>query len=161
MATQQEIDAFWQLKRLAVVGVSRNPRHYTNAVWRELRDRRYDVVPVNPNATEIDGRRAFARVQDIDPPVEGVVVLAPPSVTEQVVLDCLAAGIRSVWLRRGAGGGRGAVSPAVVEQARSAGMIVIAGLCPFMFLPGTPAFHQAHAFLKKMTGTYPKSVASQ
>jgi uncharacterized protein len=159
MATRQEIDAFWQLKRLAVVGVSRDSKHFSNAIWRELRDRRYDVVPVNPNAPEIDGRRSYAHVQEIDPPVDGVVILTPSSATEQIIRDCQAAGVRNVWMHRGAGGGPGAVSPAAVELARSTGMAVVDGQCPFMFLPGTPFFHKIHAFAKKVTGSYPKSVA--
>ncbi len=160
MATTQQIDAFWGLKRLAVVGVSRNPKHFSTAIWRELRDRRYDVVPVNPSATEIDGRQAYARVQDIQPPVDGVVILTPSAATEQVVKDCIEAGVQHAWMHRGAGGGPGAVSPAAVALAKSAGMDVVDGQCPFMFLPGTPVFHRMHAFIKKINGSYPKAGAA-
>ena len=34
---------------------------------------------------------------------------------------------------------------------------MIAGHCPYMFLPGTPAFHKLHGFGKKLTGGYPKA----
>jgi hypothetical protein len=125
-------------------------------IWHELRDRRYDVVPVNPNTAELEGQRCYARVQDIEPPVEGVVVMTPPAVTDQVVRDCDAAGISHVWLHRGAGGGPGAVSKAAVEYCESHGMDVVAGQCPYMFLPGTPFFHGLHAFTRKITGSYPK-----
>jgi predicted CoA-binding protein len=160
MATTQQIDAFWALKRLAVVGVSRDPKHFSNAIWRELRDRRYDVVPVNPKATEIDGRPCVARVQDIQPPVEGVVIMTPASVTDAVVRDCIEAGVRNVWMHKGAGGGAGAVSPSAVAAAEAAGITVIAGYCPFMFLQGTPFFHGLHAAFKKLTGSYPKPGAA-
>jgi uncharacterized protein len=156
MATRQQIDAFWALKRIAVVGVSRDPKHFSSAIWRELRDRRYDVVPVNPNAPEIDGRPAFARVQDIQPPVDGVLILTPATATEQVVKDSIEAGVKHVWMHRGAGGGQGAVSPAAVSLAQSAGMDVVDGQCPFMFLPGTPFFHGIHAFIKKINRSYPR-----
>jgi len=156
MATRQQIDAFWTLKRLAIVGVSRDSKHFSSAIWRELRDRRYDVVPVNPNAPEIDGRRSYARVQDIEPAVDGVVILTPSSATEQVVRDCIEAGVKHIWMHRGAGGGPGAVSPAGVALAESAGIDVIDGQCPFMFLPGTPFFHGIHAFIKKVNRSYPR-----
>jgi predicted CoA-binding protein len=154
--TKQQIDDFWALKRLAVVGVSRDPKHFSNAIWHELRDRRYDAVPVNPNTTELDGQRCYARVQDIDPPVDGVVVMTPSTATDQVVRDCEAAGVAHVWLHRGAGGGPGAVSKTAVEYCEAHGMDVVAGQCPYMFLPGTPFFHGIHAFAKKITGSYPK-----
>src|SRR5665811_1097309 len=55
----RQIDEFWGLKRLAVVGVSRDPKHFSYGIWQELRQRRYEAVPVNPNATEIDGQRCY------------------------------------------------------------------------------------------------------
>ena len=41
VTTRQQIDDFWTHKRLAVVGVSRDPKHFSNTVWQELRQRRY------------------------------------------------------------------------------------------------------------------------
>jgi predicted CoA-binding protein len=161
MTTTAQIDAFWSLKRLAVVGVSRDPKHFSTAIWRELRDRRYDVVPVNPLASEIDGRPCAARVQDIEPPVDGVVILTPASATDAVVRDCIEAGVRHVWMHKGAGGGPGAVSTTAVASAEAAGIEVIAGYCPFMFLPGTPFFHGLHGAWKKLTRSYPKAGARQ
>jgi uncharacterized protein len=154
--TRQQIDDFWALKRLAVVGVSRDPKHFSNMIWQELRQRRYEAVPVNPNANELDGQACYARVQDIQPPVEGVVIMTPPKATDGVVEDCAAAGVTHVWMHKGAGGGQGAVSKTAVEYCREHGMDVVAGFCPYMFLPGTPIFHGMHAFIKKVTGSYPK-----
>ena len=154
--TRQQIDDFLALKRVAVVGVSRDPKHFSNAIWQELRQRRYEAVPVNPNATEIDGQRCYARVQDIQPPVEGALVMTPSAATAQVVRDCAEAGVTHVWMHKGAGGGTGAVDPEAVEFCVTHGIDVVAGQCPFMFLPGTPFFHGIHGFFKKVTGSYPK-----
>lgn len=150
----RQIDDFFQLKRLAVVGVSRNPKETSYTLWQEFRQRRYDAVPVNPNATEIDGKPCFARVQDITPPVEGVVIVTTPKVTDQVVRDCAEAGVKHIWMYRGVGGG--AVSKDAVAFAESNGMDVVEGFCPFMFLLGTPFFHKLHGYGKKLTGSYPK-----
>ncbi|HEX8940566.1 MAG TPA: CoA-binding protein [Candidatus Limnocylindrales bacterium] len=157
MATsKRQIDEFWELRRLAVVGVSRDPKHFSNTIWQELRQRRYEAVPVNPNTELLDGQRCYARVGDIEPPVQGAVILTPAAASEQVVRDCAAAGIRRVWLHRGAGGGLGAVSPAAVAACEELGIEAVVGFCPFMFLPGTPFFHGLHAFAKKVTGSYPR-----
>jgi predicted CoA-binding protein len=156
VTTRRQIDDFWALKRLAVVGVSRDPKHFSNQIWQELRQRRYDVVPVNPKAAELDGQRCYASVRDIQPPVEGVVIMTPPDVTEAVVRDCAYAGVKHVWMHRGLGGGAGSVSLAAVQYCEANGIDVVAGFCPYMFLPGTPFFHGMHAFAKKVTGSYPR-----
>ena len=154
VTTRKQIDSFWQLKRIAVVGVSRDPKHFSNDVWRELESRGYDLVAVNPRATEVNGKPSYPRLQDVQPPVDGALVMTPPRVTEQVVQDCVEAGVEHVWLHRG--GGVGAVSPKAVDYAAEHGLDVVVGHCPFMFLPGTPFFHRPHAWLKRLTGSYPK-----
>jgi predicted CoA-binding protein len=153
MNTLAQIDSFLARKRLAVVGVSRNPRDFTRSLFQELRRRGYDVAPVNPDATEMDGQRCYARVQDIAPPVEGALLMTSPAVTELVVRDCHAAGIHNIWMYRAAGAG--AVSPAALAFCQSQGMSVVAGECPFMFLPDTPWFHRFHGFCRKLVGNYP------
>ena len=153
--TLRQIDDFLALKRIAVVGVSRDPKQISNTLWQELRQRRYDAVPVNPAATKIDGKRTYASVRDIDPPVEGALIMTTAAVAEQVIDDCAAAGIRNVWLYGGLGGG--ATSEATVAAAERRGLNTVAGHCPYMFLPGTPVFHRIHATGKKLTRSYPKA----
>jgi uncharacterized protein len=160
VTTRQQVDDFLALKRLAVVGVSRDPKHFSHVLWQELRQRRYEAIPVNPNATELDGQRCYARVQDIAPPVDGALVLTPASETARVVRDCLEAGVDHVWMHKGAGGGAGAVDPSAVALCDEHGIELVAGQCPFMFLPGTPFFHGVHGFFRKLTGGYPKDAPS-
>jgi len=142
------IEDFLSAKRIAFVGVSREPRDFSRQLMRALVDRLYDVVPVNPRGGEIDGRPCAARVQDIQPPVEAALIMTPPAVTAQVVRDCFAAGIRRVWMHRGAG--RGASSPEAAEFCRRNDMQVVAGECPFMFLPGAGWFHRVHRFFRRL-----------
>jgi predicted CoA-binding protein len=154
MTALKDIEHFLGLKRLAVVGVSREPKDFTRALWREFVQRGYDVVPVNPGAAEIDGRPCYARVQDIQPPVEGALLLSPASATAQVAADCSMAGVQAVWMYRAVGAG--AVDPKAVAFCKAKGIRVIPGECPFMFLPQTPFFHRIHGFCRKLIGTYPR-----
>ncbi|HUI53747.1 MAG TPA: CoA-binding protein [Bryobacteraceae bacterium] len=153
MTTLHQIDDFLHRKRLAVVGVSRNPRDFTRSVFDELRRRNYDVVPVNPAVTEVEGIPCHASVQDITPPVEGALLMTKPAVTNNVVRECADAGIRQIWLYRA--GGTGAVSPDALTFCEARGMSVVAGECPFMFFPDTQWFHRAHGFCRKLFGKYP------
>ncbi len=153
--TLQQIEDFLALKRVAVVGVTRDPKGFGNVLWQEFRQRRYEAVPVNPAATEIDGQRCYASVGEIDPPVEGALIMTKPGVAEQVVEQCAAAGIHHVWLYGGMAG-PGAVSRAAIDYCATHDIDVVAGQCPYMFLADTPFVHTLHGLGKKLTGRYPR-----
>jgi predicted CoA-binding protein len=159
MTTLQDIRSFLALRRLAVVGVSRRGNDFSRVLFRELRQRGYDVVPVNPalaevEEAEVDGISCAAKIADIAPPVEGALLLTSPSVTDKVLEDCVRAGIHHVWLYRASGAG--AVRPSAISFCQSHGVAVVGGECPFMFLPETGLVHRLHGFCRKMTGTYPR-----
>lgn len=143
----QAAESFLKLQRFALVGVSRNPQDFSRGLLRELLARGYDVVPVNPAAGELEGRRAFARIADVSPPVQGALLLLPPAQAERAAQEALAAGVRQLWFHRG--GGPGAGSPAAVAQCRAAGVTPVTDLCPYMMLPGAGWFHRLHGHLRK------------
>ena len=154
MSARKEIDDFLAVKRLAVVGVSRNPKDFTRSLFREFRRRGYDAVPVNPGMADVEGVRCYANVQDIEPRVDAALLLTPAAMSERVVRECDAAGVRRVWLYRAAGAG--AVSPGALKLCQDRGIPVVAGECPFMFFPGTQWPHRLHACCRKLFGRYPK-----
>ena len=151
----KQISEFFAQKRIAMVGVSRDPKDFTRILYAEFKKRGYDIIPVNPNLSDLDGQRAYARVQDIKPGVDGVLVVTPSKATDQVVRDCAEAGVTRVWLHRGEG--IGSVSDQAVTFCQEHGINVVVGHCPFMFLPQTPFFHKIHGYVKKLTGSYPVS----
>jgi uncharacterized protein len=153
-ATREQIDEFLKQRRFAAIGLSRNPKDFTRTLVREFQNRGYDVIPVNPSVTEIDGNPCFASVKGIAPAISAALILTSPTATEQVVPDCVAAGITHVWMYRA--GGDGAVSPKAVAFCREHGVKVVAGECPFMFLPGTGFPHFVHGLVRKILGTYPQ-----
>ena len=140
--------AFLAHRRLAVVGVSRDPRDFSRTVVAELTWRGYEVVPVNPTGFK-EGEAAFVRrVQDIVPPVEAALLMTPPAVTNQAVKDCAEAGIRHVWMHQGVG--RGAASPAAIAFCEDHGISVVSGACPLMYLPETGFVHRAHRWCREV-----------
>jgi uncharacterized protein len=154
--TIAEVRDFLNQRRIALVGVSRDPNDFSRLLFREMCNRGYDMIPVNPAASELESRRCFRRVQEIDPPAEGALVMTPPRDTESVVRDCAEAGIRRVWMHRGSG--QGSVSKEAVDLCHQKGIGLVEGYCPFMFLPGTPFFHRVHGFLLKLVGGFPRGV---
>jgi predicted CoA-binding protein len=140
-------------RRIALVGVSRDPRDLSRTLFRELRGRGYDVVPVHPTLDSADGVACARRLQDVQPPVDGALLMTPPAATDQVVRDCAEAGVTRVWMHRGAG--RGAVSPTAVSYCHEHGIAVVDGACPFMFLPGAGFVHRTHGFFARLFGRHP------
>lgn len=140
--------SFLAVRRLAVVGLSRDPKDFSRAVARELVSRGYSIVPVNPGAAGevVEGQPAVARLQDVRPPVEAALLFTSPARTDAVLRDCVEAGVRQVWLHRGAG--RGAASPGALAFCAEHGLAAVHDLCPFMALPGASFPHRLHAFLR-------------
>lgn len=136
-------------RRVALVGLSRDPKGFSRAVMRELLARGQDVVPVNPALApgEAEGRRCVARIGEAEPPVDAALLLTPPARTAEAVRECLAAGVRRIWMHRGAGAG--SATPEAVALCRAAGVEPVTGLCPFMALPRAGWFHRAHAWFRR------------
>ena len=153
MSSKQAIDSFLSCRRLAVVGVSRDPKDFSRAVFCAFVERGYDAVPVNPAGGEAEGRRSVARVGDVQPPPEAALLLTPPAATAQVVRECAEAGVRRVWMHRG--GGQGAVSASALALCRERGLEVVDGECPFMLLRDAGWFHGVHRFFRRLGGRLP------
>jgi uncharacterized protein len=150
--SKARLDRFLAAKRIAVIGASRNEKAYSRQLFREFVKHGYDAVPVNPNAPEMDGRKCWGSVREINPRPDAAVIVLPESQREAAVRDCLDAGVNDIWVY-------GKVALAAVQQDAAPGRPernVITGLCPFMFLPQPAWIHRFHAGLMKLTGTYPK-----
>jgi uncharacterized protein len=157
MSSTQAAERFLTHRRLAVVGVSRDPRDFSRTVVAELTRRGYDVVPVNP--TGFKEETGFVRrVPDIVPPVEAALLITPPAVTIEVVKDCAEAGVRHVWMHQGIG--RGAASPDAIAFCEAHGISVVSGVCPLMYLPETGFVHRAHRWWREVLRSPGTAVAA-
>jgi predicted CoA-binding protein len=153
-ASLEDITKFLECKRVAFVGVSRHPQHFSRSLLREFLAKGYDPVPVNPQATEIDGRRCFARLADITPPVEAALLLTGAAeATDRAVRECNDADIRNIWIYKSVHDGDN--HEQAMESCRLRGSAVVEGYCPFMFLPHPGMIHRIHGFLMKVVGSYP------
>ena len=53
-------------KTIAVVGLSDNPQRTSYMVSKAMQDAGYDIIPVNPNAEYILGKKAVKSLKDIE-----------------------------------------------------------------------------------------------
>jgi hypothetical protein len=154
----QAIDDFLAQQRIAVAGVSREPRgaHAGNGVYERLKACGYQVFAVNPNADSVMGDPCYHSLAEIPGGVDAVVIVTRPEVAPSVVEECRQLGINRVWMHRSFG--QGSVSKEAHQACRDAGITCIAGACPLMYGPTSDG---GHRFMKAMLGIFgglPKSV---
>ena len=154
MNSMATIRDFLAQKRIAVVGVSHDPRDISRGLLRTFRERGYDAVAVNPELKVVEDAPCYPNLAAVAPPLDGVLIMTSPAITDQIVGECVALGIRRVWMYR-AGGKGGAVSDAAIAFCTEHGIAVVPGECPYMFLPHSEWIHRLHGFVRKVTGAYP------
>lgn len=158
VSVRTAIDEFLAEKRIVFAGVSRDPKHFSHVLLSEFQSRGYEIIPVNPLATEIAGLRCYAHIADIPLPVKAALVLTSGDATDQVVRDAVAAGITHVWLYRAVGSG--AVTPSAIAYCESRNIALVPGECPMMFLHDAAWYHRFHGLVRRISGSYPKTATS-
>jgi predicted CoA-binding protein len=125
----ERIDTFLAADAFGVVGASSKPHKYGNKVLRCYQQNQHIVVPVNPVEKEIEGLSCVVSVSDLPDHVVSISIITPPHVTEKVVEQAIARGIRNVWMQPGA------ESSQAVAACEEAGINVIAdGSCVLVVL---------------------------
>ena len=150
MTSKALVEEFISQKSLAVVGVSRDPKKFGNSVYRELKQKGYEVFAVNPNTEEIGGERVYPNLEALPKKVGGVVVVVPPRVTEQVVREAAEAGIKRIWMQQGA------ESKTALRLCEEKGLKTVSRECILMFAEPVASFHKFHRWIWKLFGKLPQ-----
>jgi predicted CoA-binding protein len=138
---------------MAVAGVSRQQGQAANAVFRKLRGAGYEVFPINPQASEVEGTKCYRDVRAVPGPLDGVVIATSPAVSIQVVRQCSELGIRRVWFHRSFG--NGSVSPEAVRECAALAIDCIVGGCPLMFCEPVDFGHKCMRWWLQRQGRVP------
>jgi predicted CoA-binding protein len=112
--------------RIAMVGASPNPARPSFGVMRYLLDEGYEVVPINPNADEILGERAYATLEDAVAATgtfDIVDVFRRPEHTPEIARSAVAAGAGALWLQLGV------VNWEAAQIAHDGGLLVVMDRC--------------------------------
>jgi len=124
---------------IALVGASSNPNKIGYALFRNLLSFDGTVYPVNPNATELLGRKVFPALEDLPEPADMVIIAVPahlvPGVMEQAgaATAKLAVIVSAGFRETGEDGAR--LEDEVIEVARSHGIRIIGPNCLGIMIP--------------------------
>ena len=90
-------------KVIAVVGLSDREETTSNRVSKEMQERGYRIIPVNPRAagSEIFGETVYASLKDIPFPVDIVDVYRRSEFLSDVALDFLQRDAKIFWAQLG------------------------------------------------------------
>jgi uncharacterized protein len=100
--TDKEIRSFYDFKNIAIVGMSTNERKPAYFVPKYLIERGFDVVPVNPTASEILGRKSYPSVMDIPQDIDIVDVFRRSEDVSAAVDDAIKKrGLKVIWMQSG------------------------------------------------------------
>jgi len=82
------LDALFRPRSVALVGASANPAKLSHIALKNLKNGRFKLYPVNPNADKILGLRCFPSVQDIPGEVDLAVVSLPAPQAVEPTRQC-------------------------------------------------------------------------
>ena len=99
--TDEQIKKFYELKNIAVVGMSKNPEKAAHYVPKYLDERGYNIIPVNPTADEILGKKCYHELSEISDNIDIVDVFRPSEQVLPVVSEAIKLKPKVIWLQEG------------------------------------------------------------
>ncbi len=144
------IDDFLRSKKIAIVGVSREKSSFSYKIFSALRNKGFQVFPVNPFTDSLHGVVCFKNVNELPETVSRVLILTPKSETDEVLNQAICKGVRHIWIHRTCETERS------LEIAAKHGVSVITGNCILMYAVPVKGIHLAHRFLAKALNQYPQ-----
>lgn len=148
--TRRVVEEFVAQKTLALAGASRSGKKFGNSILKELREKGYTVLPVHPEAEQIDGVPCVPSLAALPEAVGGLVLVVKPAESAKLVREAHAAGITRVWMQQGA------ESAEAIAYCREHGIDVVHGECLLMFAEPVHSVHSFHRWIWKVFGKLPK-----
>ncbi|OOG43810.1 CoA-binding protein [Polaromonas sp. A23] len=112
-------------RTIAVVGLSPKPHRASFDVARYMQASGYRIIPVNPNANEVLGEKAYATLTEAarHESIDLVNCFRNSEDIPPVVDEAIAIGAKAVWMQLGIS------HPAAAAKAEAAGLLVVQDHC--------------------------------
>jgi uncharacterized protein len=149
MTTLKQINEFIDSQPIALVGVSRNPKKFGHTAFKELKDKGMNIIPVNPVADEILGRKVYPNIKELPNDIKGIIIMTKKDQTASVVREAKEKGIKQIWIQQMAD------SKESLAELKDSDINYITGECILMYYK-PHSIHKFHGKLKKLFGRFPK-----
>ncbi|MDP1622629.1 MAG: CoA-binding protein [Bacteroidales bacterium] len=149
-ATKASIDSFLSIRKVAIAGVSRNPKKFGHIVFKQLMEKGFEVYPINRDTDNITGIPCFHSVSALPLNVHSLVIITPKKHTRDIVAEAISKGIDNIWIQQMSD------TPEAIELTRSHPVNLITRECILMHTDPVTGIHKFHRNIKKLFGLYPR-----
>jgi len=149
MVKLKQIEEFLASDPVAMAGVSRNPKKFGFAAFRELKEKGMNIIPVNPNATEIHGEKVYPDIKSLPDNVRSLIIMTAKQKTTGIIKEAREKGIRQIWIQQMA------ESSDALKELEGSGINYITKECILMHYK-PHGIHKFHAGIRKFFRSYPK-----
>ena len=99
--SDEEIIEILNLKKVAVIGMSKHQEKAAHFVPKYLLENGFDIIPVNPNSDEILNKKCHKEINDIKDDIDIVDVFRPSEDVLPFVKDAIKKNPKVIWLQEG------------------------------------------------------------
>ena len=99
--SDEEIIEILNLKKVAVIGMSKHQEKAAHFVPKYLSENGFDIIPVNPNSDEILNKKCYKEINDIKDDIDIVDVFRPSEDVLPFVKDVIKKNPKVIWLQEG------------------------------------------------------------
>nr|WP_319400629.1 CoA-binding protein [uncultured Carboxylicivirga sp.] len=147
--TLDQINSFFQADSIAIAGVSRSEKKFGRVVFTELKKSGYNVIPINPSISEIDGQTCYPNINKLPDSIESLLIATPKDQTDKILREAINKGIKNIWVQQFSNTNN---TLAIAEEYNKA---IIYKKCIFMFAEPVAGVHKFHKNLMKVFGRLP------
>jgi len=117
------IGTILEYKTIAVVGISDDPERPSHYVASFLETRGYNIIPVNPNLQEWEGKKCYPDLRSIPVKVDIVDIFRRSEAVPPIVDEAIAIKAKVVWMQKGI------INEEAAAKAQDAGIEVVMDRC--------------------------------
>lgn len=117
------VEEFRNKKVWAVVGGVHNKEKFAYKIYNVLKNKGYEVYPVDPSEEEVDGEKTYPSLNDLPVKPEAIDMVINPVKGMKYIEEAKDLGIEYIWFQPGAEGEE------IIKRSEEYGMKVIQNKC--------------------------------
>jgi predicted CoA-binding protein len=117
------INQIFELKTIAVVGMSPKPERPSHYVAMYLKEKGYTIIPVNPGHKEIAGMTSYPNLESIPEKVEVVNIFRRSEFVPPIVESAMTIGAKAIWMQDHV------IHERAAQKAKNAGLLIVMNDC--------------------------------
>jgi uncharacterized protein len=144
-----QIDDFLKQNKIAIAGVSRQKGKFGNSIYKGLKRKGYDVIPLNPKMDLFAGDKCYHTVSELPVDTTALLINTKPDKVIPLITEAMNRSITRIWVQQGA------ESQELLDFAKEKQIDLITGECIFMYASPVGFMHRIHRYFHKKKGKYP------